>query len=165
MKAQLAMNRENTARTHTGSARICSVPTTRAKSERMKGSERALQSFSAAARKINRPGDERFIFLVFAFTEQSSWGMRGHDDASTYSVRVLPINLVLIVPVVVAVTVAVVVAKAFALVSGARTTRTEITRRRRDAPGTCRGYRPLIRVVPLAMWLFSWRFDSNRTHC
>ena len=89
MKAQLAMNRENTARAHTGSARMCSVPMIRAKSERMKGSERALQSFSAAARKINRPGDERFIFLVFAFIEQS---MRGHDDASTYSARVLPIN-------------------------------------------------------------------------
>lgn len=67
----------------------------REKSKRMKRPKRtrASQSFSAAARKINRPGDERFIFSVFAFAEQSSRGMRDdHLDASTYSARVLPIN-------------------------------------------------------------------------
>jgi len=43
---------------------------------------RARQSFYAAARKINRPGDEHFIFLVFAFAEQSNRGMRGATSMS-----------------------------------------------------------------------------------
>lgn len=125
----------------------------------------------ARARVIFRDGgqnkssvDERFIFSMFAFAEQSKAEACARPPrclCTTYSTRVLPINSSsppipgLYLPLI--------------LVGCARNVSDddedrEITRRRwrRDVPGI---HSAINSNGPAAMWLFSWRFDSNRTHC